>query len=325
MWKISIALTVVAVMGQWGCGLKDLKDLARDNGWPSSDTDRADAGHILAPDLTNGCTRSLPATRSCSDGFCAIPAGCFLMGSAASDPCRDDDESLHRVTLTLSFLIAERETTQDQFSAALGYNPAKFSPCGGTCPVESVSWHEAAAYANALSQQQALKACYECQGSGPTVSCSIARAYSEGKHIFDCPGYRLPTEAEWEYAYRAGTTSTLYGGPATSCWDAEPAAEQIAWYRENSNGTPHPVGLKQPNAWGIYDIAGNVEEWVHDGYAPYPGPETDQLLAMAQKRDHSYRGGNWSDAIRDMRAADRNVLNDSDSSESIGFRLARTR
>lgn len=150
------------------------------------------------------------------------------------------------------------------------------------CPVEYVNWNEAATYCNALSSQKGLDQCYTCTGSGPSVTCSEATAYS-GIKIFDCPGYRLPTDAEWEYAYRAGSTTAFYpsdgnSGTITDC-DNDPNADKIGWYRYNSAVTyagcenlsssggdpcsgPHPVGQKAPNAWGLYDMGGNVYEYL---------------------------------------------------------------
>ena len=326
MIRFGWGLILLLGLSQAGCGSNNNQAPARDaaRGEPTP-VSLADTGGTPASELPGGCTLVAPAPRSCSNGTCAIPSGCFYMGSPASEQCRDADETWHAVTLSHGFFIAEHETTQDEFRAAMGYNPAKFSTCGGSCPVETVSWHEAAAYANALSSRQGLAACYACQGSGAAVSCTVAAAYA-GAGIYSCPGFRLPTEAEWEYAYRAGTLTAFYDGGISTCWERDAAAERIGWYSQNASATTHPVGLKEANAWGLLDIAGNVEEWVHDGYGPYPsGPQTDQVLPIAPKRGHSWRGGNYLVYTKDLRAADRNVLDDRDAAEFIGFRVVRTR
>jgi len=280
---------------------------------------------------TDGCTHSLADCTS--EGFVTVAKGSFTMGSPASEPCRGSDETQHGVTLTRSFEISSVEVTQAQYQALLAYNPSKFSSCGASCPVENVSWHEAAHYANALSQQRGLGECYACTGSGATVTCqeSIALAY-------DCPGYRLPTEAEWEYAYRGGSTSALYNGPLPQCPGADSGADKIAWYLANSSKQPHAGGLKDPNAWAIHDMAGNVWEWVNDGYQADLGPLGSSVTdpvgdPAASKRVR--RGGSWGDAVvlpfvgpyataQYLRAAARRADSPTVHNEGLGFRLART-
>jgi len=265
-------------------------------------------------------------TASCAGGVCRIAAGCFLMGSPPTDSCRDGDEAQHWVLLTHDFEIGAHEVTQAEFQAAAGYAPATFSGCGADCPVETVSWHESAAFANARSVGAGLTPCYDCTGAGPAVTCTTAAAFSAtGADIYSCPGYRLPTEAEFEYAYRAGTTTSYYNGDATHCYDADPVAAPIAWDCFNAGGAPHPVGGKLLNAFGLYDMAGNIEEWVHDGYAPYPdGPVIDPVLPLTDDTYHSGRGGSWYVYPRDVRAADRNKFAGAEAVSFRGLRLVRT-
>lgn len=199
--------------------------------------------------------------KACSQGWCAIPAGCFLMGSPENDPCRRENETRHQVVLTRSFEISATETTQTAFENLMGYNPSKFKPCP-TCPVEQVTWHESAAYCNALSDKHGLKQCYACTGTGVDGRCQPDPSLAS---IYSCSGYRLPTEAEWEYAARGGTSTALYSGDLTDC-KRSPEADQIAWYAYNSGNRTRPVGTRQPNRWGLYDTSGNVSELVHDGY-----------------------------------------------------------
>lgn len=239
----------------------------------------------------------------CNGGFCTIPAGCFMMGSPKSEPCRldgyselpmpagwpwwkSDWQEQHPVRLTRTFELGEAPVTQAGFSAVMGYNPsARQSPnpqdpnyCGtteescGKCPVGPLTWHEAAAYCNALSQQAGLAPCYACIGSQASTMCTEQLGF-ERSQIYACPGYRLPTEAEWEYAYRAGTTTAYYNGyngdPMHCSW-SDPALDPIVW-----GGCP--VKAKQPNAWGLHDVTG-LAQWANDRFGPYEialGPPLD--------------------------------------------------
>ena len=271
---------------------------------PGIDGDKADGGVV-------------PGT------WITVQNGTFTMGSPASELCRGSNEEQHQVTLTHGFEIQMTEVTQGQFQSVLGYNPASFSSCGSTCPVETVSWHEAAAYCNALSTQKGLAQCYTCSGSGASVTCSEASAYS-GQTAYSCPGYRLPTEAEWEHAYRAGTTTAFYSGPITSC-SADANAGKIGWYSSNSGSTTHPGGQKQKNAWGLYDMAGNVWEWCHDWFQSSLGSSavTDPW-GSASGSYRVLRGGSWNLLANLMRAAARfNFLLPTDRNGDIGFRCCR--
>jgi formylglycine-generating enzyme required for sulfatase activity len=210
----------------------------------------------------------------CVDGFCQnlhsevkISAGSFTMGSPSSELGRRDHEGPQRtVTLTRSFVIGKYEVTQGEFQALMGYNPSYFSSCGANCPVENVSWHEAVAYMNALSKSRGLETCFDCTGSGSSVNCAVKSQYS-GQNYYNCKGYRLSTEAEWEFAYRAGTSTAFYNGDITKTGcDVDPNLDKIGWYCGNAGDKTHPVGGKQANAWGLHDMAGNVWEWVYDWY-----------------------------------------------------------
>jgi formylglycine-generating enzyme required for sulfatase activity len=275
------------------------------------------------PDVNTSCVH--PAvTKTCANGWCRVPPGCFLMGSPEFENCRGGEETLHQVKLTRTFEISEREITQTQFQTVMGYNPSGFKTCGGECPVESITWYEAIAYCNKLSEKKGLTQCYTCTGTAPDFEeCKPATAYL-GAKILTCPGYRLPVEAEWEYACRAGTRSPFYSGYIEDCMGLDPTADKIAWFKDNSGGATHPVGKKAPNAWGLYDMSGNVWEWIHDSTE---GPETkesqvDPVLPVAV--DPIIRSGDYNGFARGTRCANRNAQSPSDRYKHLGLRPVRT-
>ena len=162
--------------------------------------------------------------------FVGIPSGEFLMGST-SERAYKSERPVARVRISKGFWMGKYEVTQDQWQAVMGNNPSDVSGCG-TCPVESVSWEDVQEFIGKLNGRS---------GGGR---------------------YRLPTEAEWEYAARAGTTTDTYAGDVTNPLGNDPVVNGIAWYRENSGGRTHPAGQMEPNGFGLYDMLGNVWEWV---------------------------------------------------------------
>ena len=302
----------------------------------------------LAPFNTSGCTplaadsgvdsvpkpdSHLPDIKPSAPGtWVTIKAGTFQMGSPdgtgtqPKESCRYSDETQHQVTLTHKFEIMTTEVTQGQFQQVMGYSPSYFSSCGSTCPVEGVSWNEAAAYANAMSAKAGKAKCYACTGSGKSVTCAEATAYA-GKGIYACKGYRLPTEAEWEYAYRAGTSTAFYNGGITSCsGGADPNLAKIGWYFYNSSNRTHPVGQKTANAWGLSDMAGNVWEWCHDrAPSSYGSSAVTDPWGSSSGSDRVLRGGSWNDFPSYMRAANRFNYAPAYRGYGFGFRCARTK
>ncbi len=290
----------------------------------------------------NGC----PAGVRVPTGWLCIPAGTFTMGSPADEPSRyqrpEDErrfvETQREITISRPFLITATEITQGRWFTLFDNKPSenwgRGVPCDD-CPVDSVSWFEAAAYANTLSYLEGATQCYEAMCVG-RVGEPGAEGYGCHPYVrsagVECDGYRLPTEAEWEYAARAGTTTAWWRGDAVGDLAA------VGWYEANA-GAPRetqPVGLKPANAWGLYDVHGNVHEWVHDWYAQYdedtvdpiggagePDPEGDEPPSnVAYTR--GYRGGSVRSETVMTRAAHRGAGGPHYQSGGIGFRVVRT-
>ena len=227
--------------------------------------------------------------RDCS--YCpemvVVPAGSFSMGSPAAEAGRSDDEGpQHEVKLPRPYAIGKTEVTQVQWAALMRGNPSYFANCGADCPVEGVSWNDVQEYLSKLNAKT-------------------------GKH------YRLPSEAEWEYACRAG------GGQAY-CGDDD--IDRVAWYDGNSMKKTHPVAGKQANAWGLYDMSGNVWEWVDDCWnASYDGAPADgSAWTGGDCSLRVLRGGTWHQRPPSARAAKRLRLTTGDRNGVTGFRVVRS-
>ena len=193
-----------------------------------------------------------------------IPAGTFLMGSPEVDKqAQDDEKPQHRVRITRSFFLGVYEVTQAQYEAVTGSNPSYFSENGGgkdrvagqstgLHPVESVTWVDAVKFCNRLTEREGQAAFYEIDGENVRVP------------DWSRPGYRLPTEAEWEYACRTNQLPRTHDSPGGTVGTS---LGEFAWYSDNSGRKTHPVGMKRPNGLGIFDMFGNVWEWCWDGYS----------------------------------------------------------
>jgi len=246
------------------------------------------------------------------------------MGSPASEPCREPNEAQHLVTLGRPFELAATEATQGAFASLMGYNPSRHGAADPCAPVDTVTWDEAAAFCNGLSEGQGIPPCYACTGAGSSARCVVAPAYTIGG-VLSCPGYRLPSEAEWEYGYRAGSQTASYAGPIASCEADDPTLEEIAWYRGNAGMTTHPVAEKAPNAWGIHDMAGSLWEWTHDWYSQDLGAASaTDPVGPSDGTTKVIRGGCFGDWGKDLRAGRRWFDYPDNPDDSRGFRCART-
>ncbi|MBD3375624.1 SUMF1/EgtB/PvdO family nonheme iron enzyme [candidate division KSB1 bacterium] len=221
--------------------------------------------------------------------FRQIPAGTFWMGSSKDEKNRDGDEGpLHKVTLSQPFYLCTHEMTQSLWTAIMGENPSTFRVLegGGNYPVETVTWNECQEFISRLS------------------------SLVNGR-------FRLPTEAEWEYACRAGTQTPYY-------WDDSPGEwviNQYAWANSRSFAQPHPVGEKKPNAWGLYDMSGNVWEWCDDWFGPYLADPVTDPTGPDSGRLKIFRGGSWYDLPESHRSANRHKHQTDKGYPAIGLRL----
>ena len=225
-----------------------------------------------------------PITNSIGMQLKLIPTGTFTMGDANGD----SDETPHQVTLTKPFMLGVYEVTQSQYEQVMGNNPSKFK--GADNPVEQVSWDAAVEFCRKLSSLPAEKAAGNV--------------------------YRLPSEAEWEYACRAGTTTQYSFG------DDESDLGQYAWYDGNSGRKVHPVGDKQPNAWGLYDMHGNVYEWCQDRFGDYRSGMVTDPTGPASGSSRVNRGGSWFNSAEFCRSAYRSGDSPSLRSSDYGFRVS---
>ena len=212
--------------------------------------------------------------------FVWVPAGEFRMGSTSSEALTNE-QPVTQVRISKGFWLAKYEVTQAEWQAVMGSNPSLFAECGRSCPVEQVSWDDAQEFIGSLN------------------------ARSGGNR------YRLPTEAEWEYAARAGTTGDRYGN-----------LDGIGWCADNSGGRTHPGGGKAPNAFGLHDMIGNVYEWVEDWYGDYPGGAVTDPGGAASGSPWVFRGGGWIDGAGSCRSSYR--YGGARGNDYLGFRLLRT-
>ena len=254
-------------------------------------------------------------TTSIGMKFVYIPPGTFMMGSPLVESGRDNDEKQHRVTMTKGFYMQTTEVTQSQWETVMGSNPSYFKNCGDDCPVEQVSWNDVQKFISKLNQME------------------------------KSDKYRLPTEAEWEYACRAGSTAAVYtGNLLINGKNNAPALNGIAWYGGNScvaysggykcsewkerqyscsNCGTHPVAVKKPNSWGLYDMIGNVWEWCQDRKYYNPSDYVTEPTGSSKSLIRVSRGGSWISLARYCRSGNRCEFTPNYRNLYLGFRLLR--
>ncbi len=229
-------------------------------------------------------------TNSLGMTFNQIPAGTFMMGSPEGELGRYDNETQHQVTLTNNYFIQTTEVTQGQWRAVVGNNPSYFLSCGDDCPIEWVTWNDIQNFITELNKLE------------------------EGI-------YRLPTEAEWEYAARAGNTRAFANGEIMDPYGYDPNLDAIGWYALNSDGQTHPVAQKKPNTWGLYDMHGNVWEWVQDWYDVYTSEAVSDPTGPISGSMRVVRGGAFGGSPGVCRSAVHSSLSPDYRNDFIGFRL----
>jgi len=218
-----------------------------------------------------------------------LEAGTFLMGSPPDEAGRDRAEGPQtRVALSRGFWLGRTEVTQAQYLALAGVNPSRFTAAGPDAPVERVSWIMAMEVCAKLTERE-------------RTAGRLPEGYA----------YTLPTEAQWEYAYRAGTTGSTPG-----------ALAKMSWHDANSGETTHPVAQLTPNGWGFFDMAGNVLEWCYDWYDSYPGGSVTDPTGPARGYFRMARGGSWRTVLDLGRSAARAGGSEAREDYTLGFRLA---
>lgn len=321
-FKIALvsALLIAAFFHLQGCG--------GGNPVGAGDTTGPVTGTITTENPAGTTEITLNAQTGLKMYFAEIPAGTFQMGKVGvADP-------VHSVTISKAFYMGKHEVTQAQYKEIMGANPSHFTSANSYAntdqqPVELVSWYDSVRFSNALSANQSLAPCYTNQSGNTTIADRDTVTCN-----WSANGYRLPTEAEWELACRGSSTNTTtyYWGSDSS----EATVKQYAWCSSNAYDSywtsPHaeksgtqPVGTKLPNAFGLYDMSGNVWEWCYDSYYDYsPGAQTDPRGAEGGFNCVS-RGGCWFSDPYSLGSASRAGGRMTYRSSALGFRLVRTK
>jgi formylglycine-generating enzyme required for sulfatase activity len=267
-------------------------------------------------------TPAVPPQRITLIEMVRINGGTFMMGTYITE--RSAEETRHQVTVS-PFYMGKYEVTQKQWYEVMGTNPSGFK--GDNLPVEDVNWYDTIVFCNRLSMKEGLSPAYQIIGStAPAVRGTVPRGYSNSAWnvvliVPGSTGYRLPTEAQWEYACRAGTTMAYNTGAEIS--------NNTGWYDVNSGGRTRNVGGKPANAWGLHDMHGNVSEWCWDLYESYSNeaqtdPSGPFLVGSAFFGIYRVmRGGSWNRSGQYLRSSSRVRADPSYRSDHVGLRLVR--
>ena len=298
---VALILSILLILSLASCGQSENNTSETENTLSESDT--LEVSDMIIP-----------------DDFVLIKGGTFQMGSPETEAWRSVDETQHSVTVS-DFYMSKYELTQKEYEEITGNNPSNFK--GDNLPLENVSWLDAVAYCNARSEKDGLTPVYTIDGQNVSWDRSAN-------------GYRLPTEAEWEYACRAGTTTPFYMEKSPSAEDANYYGHYPYEIEDNyfSQGnlevkpgeyrqTTVPVDSFYENPYGLYNMHGNVGEWVWDYYGEYPTEEQTDPTGPSSGTLRVYRGGGWNDFAKNMRSAYRATLEQSKGSFNIGLRLVR--
>lgn len=275
----------------------------------------------------------------------------FSMGTPDSQDKsrRSDEPPNYFVDFKYNFALGSSEVTQKQFKDLMGYNPStnqSTTQSEDNKPVNNLNWHEAAAYTVLLSRKQGLEACFTCTPTPEvnqmatkkdSIRCEVAGKFTSEaqQYVTDCPGYRLPTEAEWLFGYRSGERyKSYYNGNQVPPNDnerdlcyADTTLNTIAWYCKQPGDRPNEIQKKEPNRWMLYDMSGNVGEWVFDVYsADFQGSSLNRVGPPATQQDSPrlWKGGHYDSTPSGCRGSTREKLEPSKRNPTLGFRIART-
>ena len=305
-----------------GSSCDDVDECATDNGGCEQTCTNEEGDYACS--CVQGWTLNADG-QSCDFPLVSISGGTFSMGWELVEAWANSDEQPVREVTLSGFEMARTEVTQAQWETLMGNNPSSFSTCGADCPVEQVNWFEALAFCNTLSDVEGRERCYtleECTGrAGEDMTCEAVSFVGVA-----CTGYRLPTEAEWEYAARAGGRDMVYP------WGETEASCDLAVLLDDAGDgcgewSPGPVCSRSPSGdteQGLCDMAGNVYEWVWDWWEPYPSEaESDPTGAESGYR-RCMRGGSWSFDAGYARTTNRAGFVPGHLGNDLGFRPVRT-